>query len=411
MQISDDVIAEATLEGAPRTDKPAVGLARGSAEGDAQSIDKPAVGLARGSAEGDAQLIDKPAVGLARGSAEGDAQSIDKPGGAAAILRGSARGLEIVVDAPAGLDAIIAAIDARLAEAPTFFKGSDVRVRVEDGPLPAGSLGRLEELALRYELRLVEIGAVKPEPRRAAKATLDTTPDAVPPGPALAVGSGGFDDVPTARGGAYRAEEFGDIPTRILPSPPNAVVMATALALAPGLGTVALDDALASARSGLAWLPPPVKPTLPLAVVETPPAIPRSADAPTPTADVAPAIPELEQATRIVVGPVRSGVILDHRGHVIVFGDVNPGAEVRAAGNIVVLGRLRGLAHAGIGTDVGFIVALHLQPQQLRIGRMVARASDEAAAAIPEIAYVTNGSIVVERYNGKLAPGLAASLS
>src|SRR5262249_18535332 len=46
--------------------------------------------------------------------------------------------------------------------------------------------------------------------------------------------------------------------------------------------------------------------------------------------------------TRLFIGPVRSGVILDHEGHLIVFGDVNPGAEVRATGNIVVLGRLRG---------------------------------------------------------------------
>ena len=80
------------------------------------------------------------------------AQRTDKP---AAILRGSARGLEIVVDAPAGLDPIVAAINTRLAEAPAFFKGSDVRIRVEDGPLPAGSLAKLEEIAQRFELTIV----------------------------------------------------------------------------------------------------------------------------------------------------------------------------------------------------------------------------------------------------------------
>lgn len=318
----------------------------------------------------------------------------DKP---AAILRGSARGLEIVIDAPAGLDAIIDTIDARLAEAPTFFKGCDVRVRVEDGPLPAGSLGLLEDLAQQYDLRIVEIGAAKPEPRRVVK----STEDAIPPAPALAVGSGAFDDVPTSEGEVYgmdRAEEFGDIPTQILPSPPNSVVMATAMVLAPALGTIALHDALTSAHTGLSWVPPVVKPVAKV------------------SAAIAPIVEndepeiEIEPETRIVVGPVRSGVILEHRGHVIVFGDVNPGAEVRAAGNIVVLGKLKGLAHAGIGADVGFIVALHLQPQQLRIGRMVARSSDDTTTAIPEIAYVSNGSIVVERYTGKLPPGQAASL-
>lgn len=335
----------------------------------------------------------------------------DKP---AAILRGTARGLEIVIEAPAGLDAIIDTIDARLAEAPTFFKGSNVRVQVNDGPLPVGSLGLLEDLAQQYDLRIVEIGSAKPELRRVVK----STEDAVPPAPVLAIGSGAFDDVPTSEGEVYRtdrAEEFGDIPTQILPSPPNSVVMATAMVLAPALGTISLHDALSSARTGLAWVPPaPVKveaPKVEAPKVEAPKVeAPIKVEAPVVAETDEPDI-EIEPDTRIVVGPVRSGVILDHRGHVIVFGDVNPGAEVRAAGNIVVLGKLKGLAHAGIGADVGFIVALHLQPQQLRIGRMVARSSDDAAAAIPEIAYVTNGSIVVERYTGKLPAGLAASLT
>src|SRR4029077_13074764 len=86
--------------------------------------------------------------------------------------------------------------------------------------------------------------------------------------------------------------------------------------------------------------------------------------------------PDPEPGPRIVVGPSRSGVILHHSGHLVVLGDINPGAEVRAEGNIVVLGRLRGMAHAGIGKEGGFIPALRLEPQQLRICRMVARAGD-----------------------------------
>jgi len=56
----------------------------------------------------------------------------------------------------------------------------------------------------------------------------------------------------------------------------------------------------------------------------------------------------------MVVGPVRSGVVLEHTGHLIVVGDVNPGAEIRAEGNIVVLGRLRGIAHAAIGRAASY---------------------------------------------------------
>jgi septum site-determining protein MinC len=76
-----------------------------------------------------------------------------------------------------------------------------------------------------------------------------------------------------------------------------------------------------------------------------------------------------------------------------------------------VLGRLRGTAHAGIGRDAAFIMALRLEPQQLRIGRQVARASDkDAAGAHPELAHVTGGNIVVERYLGRLPASLAATV-
>jgi len=116
---------------------------------------------------------------------------------------------------------------------------------------------------------------------------------------------------------------------------------------------------------------------------------------------------------RSVMGhlPVRSGRIVDHVGHLIVVGDVNPGAEVRAEGSIIVLGRLRGVAHAAIGRDAGCIIALSLQPQQLRIGRMVARAGDaDRPSGGAEIAYVTGETIVVERFSGRLPSGLAASM-
>jgi septum formation inhibitor MinC len=114
---------------------------------------------------------------------------------------------------------------------------------------------------------------------------------------------------------------------------------------------------------------------------------------------------------RLVIGPVRSGRIVDHVGHLIVIGDVNPGAEVRAEGSIIVLGRLRGVAHAAIGRDAGCIIALSLQPQQLRIGRMVARAGDaDRPSGGAEIAYATGETIVVERFTGRLPSGLAASM-
>src|SRR6187431_2824534 len=81
----------------------------------------------------------------------------------AAILKGGPRGLEIIIDRGAAVDAIAAALTRRLEEAPGFFRGSDVRVRI-DGALPAGCLGRLEEIATQFELAIVEVGPRKPRP-------------------------------------------------------------------------------------------------------------------------------------------------------------------------------------------------------------------------------------------------------
>lgn len=109
------------------------------------------------------------------------------------------------------------------------------------------------------------------------------------------------------------------------------------------------------------------------------------------------------EGPRVLVGPVRSGVTLDAAGDLVILGDVNPGAEINARGNIIVLGRLRGVAHAAIGGERGFIFALRLEPQQIRIGKMVARAGEaDRAGAGAEIAHATGKTIVVERYQGKV---------
>jgi septum site-determining protein MinC len=118
----------------------------------------------------------------------------------------------------------------------------------------------------------------------------------------------------------------------------------------------------------------------------------------------------LAPAPRMVIGPIRSGAVLEAPADLIVVGDVNPGAEITARGNIIVLGRLRGVAHASVGGERGFIFALRFEPQQLRIGRLVARAGESDAPGLgAEIAYATGRTIVVERYQGRLPSGLAAA--
>lgn len=88
---------------------------------------------------------------------------------------------------------------------------------------------------------------------------------------------------------------------------------------------------------------------------------------------------------------VRSGVEIRHPGTVIVFGDVNPGGVVIADGDILIWGKLRGVAHAGAaGNSECLIMSLEMEPTQIRIADAVARAPENPPEQYyPEIAYVT----------------------
>ena len=77
-------------------------------------------------------------------------------------------------------------------------------------------------------------------------------------------------------------------------------------------------------------------------------------------------------------GTVRSGEYLDSPNDLLILGDVNPGAIVSAEGNIIIWGRLLGIAHAGSkGNSKATISALQLRPVQLRIANIVARGPKE----------------------------------
>jgi septum site-determining protein MinC len=93
---------------------------------------------------------------------------------------------------------------------------------------------------------------------------------------------------------------------------------------------------------------------------------------------------------------LRSGQSIHHPGHVIVVGDVNPGAEIVAGGHIVVWGRLRGTVHAGaMGDEEALVCALDLSPTQLRIAGYITRSPEERRAdPVPEVAAVRDGQIV-----------------
>lgn len=98
---------------------------------------------------------------------------------------------------------------------------------------------------------------------------------------------------------------------------------------------------------------------------------------------------------------LRSGQRVRYHGNVVVLGDVNPGAEIVAAGDIVVMGTLRGVAHAGAtGSTESIVAAFRLQPTQIRVGAVIGRAPDGQAARpdVPELARLRDGVLVIERY-------------
>jgi septum site-determining protein MinC len=103
---------------------------------------------------------------------------------------------------------------------------------------------------------------------------------------------------------------------------------------------------------------------------------------------------------------LRSGHSLHYAGHVVVIGDVNPGAEIVAVGDVVVWGRLRGMVHAGAeGDEKAVVCALDLSPTQLRIGGQVAVTPKRRGKPQPELARVNNGQVVAETWDprkGKL---------
>lgn len=76
--------------------------------------------------------------------------------------------------------------------------------------------------------------------------------------------------------------------------------------------------------------------------------------------------------TKFHRGAVRSGQKIEYEGSLVILGDVNDGAEVIAGENIVILGILRGLAHAGAkGNKDAMITAISIEAPQLRISNIV----------------------------------------
>lgn len=104
----------------------------------------------------------------------------------------------------------------------------------------------------------------------------------------------------------------------------------------------------------------------------------------------------------LVQRTLRSGYSLQFPGHVVVLGDINPGAEVVASGHIIVWGRLRGMVHAGAeGDESAVVCALDLAPTQLRIAGQIAVTPQRRSKTSPEIVRLQDGQVVAEPWPEK----------
>ena len=105
--------------------------------------------------------------------------------------------------------------------------------------------------------------------------------------------------------------------------------------------------------------------------------------------------------TKFHKGSLRSGQKIEFEGSLVIIGDVNPGAQVIAGENIIVLGQLRGLAHAGAkGNRDAVIEAVEIDSLQLRIADIVKEIEKDDEAEIRQIktsAYLNeSGEMILE---------------
>jgi septum site-determining protein MinC len=106
-----------------------------------------------------------------------------------------------------------------------------------------------------------------------------------------------------------------------------------------------------------------------------------------------------KKSLMIINKTLRGGQRIEHDGDVLIIGNVNPNAYIVASGNIIVMGTLRGIIHAGAnGDETAVVMGLRLKPQQIRIASFLSRTPDDVEIPkYPEKAFVENNQIYIEK--------------
>lgn len=107
---------------------------------------------------------------------------------------------------------------------------------------------------------------------------------------------------------------------------------------------------------------------------------------------------EIESSeTKFYRGSLRSGKKIEYEGSIVILGDVNSGAEVIAGENIVIVGTLRGMAHAGAkGNRKAMISAVSIEAPQIRIADIIKELEKEEEKERKTYAYIEENKMIIE---------------
>jgi septum site-determining protein MinC len=276
--------------------------------------------------------------------------------GRVALLRGKGLGLELVF-AGRELGEAFEELEARLAERPGFYRGTSALINFGNEPVSSDVIVKLQSLLHEAGIELRAL-----------------------------TGSSDVEALAQACGLPFEATEIRVAPEldrRRALRPRGEIRLSEAAKSLVADFAGARADIADRRRRGEASVPqlelvaqpePAAPERPPLHVVETPP------------------------PTLYHTGTLRGGQALHHPGNVVVVGDVNPGAEIVASGDVLVFGRLAGVAHAGAqGDENARVFALDLNATQLRIATYIAADADDAprVRTVPEAALVRDGRIVI----------------
>jgi septum site-determining protein MinC len=275
------------------------------------------------------------------------------------MLRGTKLGLEFVFAEDAG-DAVLSELRARLAERPDFYRGSRATAIFHGAPLEADAFDGFLDTVRAHGIDLHGV-----------------------------YGAADLGDFAQRYALTYLGEPPRPVVTPLGPRRPRKIVTAAlterARSLEPDFAGAREDIARRRARGESSV----AKPDFGKAATV------RQAEAPAATMAVPPAAP----ATLYHRGTLRGGQILQQMGNIVVVGDVNPGAELVASGDILVFGALRGTAHAGAQGDAAArVAALELAPTQLRIATYIAADEAKRKAREPEVAFIHEERITIAPY-------------